>query len=267
MNEYWDLISPYVSHLESFMGINAKNLGPLMHLVRSPVLVVGAGQGVLVEELRRKGLAVEGVDLSEQMVALAAQRRGIKLVHASAEDMPFEGGRFATSIVATGVVDYMEDDETIRSVIREVRRVTSDHGEILIALFSCTPRLEEFLRYCGVISNEDRYVVRLALAWTFGAEDRMAVIRNDPTKSMAGLMLRGVRAFLEDPKGFNESGRRQSALRKLIKRGELSVPPELLQTTLQPPYRNERRVRQLFDRLGIAPRDISALGNCNVVRL
>jgi len=267
MKDYWDQLSPYHAHIESIMGINVASLAPLMHVVRSPVLIVGAGQGLLVEELRQKGFTAEGVDLSEQMIAQAAKRRGIKLVHASAENMPFEDGRFATSIVATGVVDFMDDDDKIRSVIEEVKRVTDDRGEVLIAFYSFAPHVEELMRYNGTISKDDRYNVRLSLAWLFGLEERWAVFRSDPSKTTAGLVLRVVRALLADPKGFLATGRHAGALQKLIKRGELSAPTVLLQTTEQPPYRNEQRVRELFDRLAISPRGISALGNCNIVRL
>jgi len=51
---YWDAFSPYMDYLENILGINLDNLGPIIPLIKSPVLVVGAGQGLLVEELRSK---------------------------------------------------------------------------------------------------------------------------------------------------------------------------------------------------------------------
>lgn len=109
-------------------GINLDNLGPIIPLIKSPVLVVGAGQGLLVGELRQRGFSAEGIDLSPQMVAYAEKRRGIKLFLANANNMPFEKDQFKTSIAATGVIDFVNDAGQISAIINEVRRVTDAQG-------------------------------------------------------------------------------------------------------------------------------------------
>jgi len=42
--------------------------------ISQPVLVVGAGQGLVVGHLRDKGIDVRGVDLDDRMIALAKKR-------------------------------------------------------------------------------------------------------------------------------------------------------------------------------------------------
>lgn len=66
-----DALSPYMDLVEDALGINADNLGPIIPFTESPVLVAGAGQGLLVEALRQRGFRAEGIDLSRQMVVRA----------------------------------------------------------------------------------------------------------------------------------------------------------------------------------------------------
>jgi 2-polyprenyl-3-methyl-5-hydroxy-6-metoxy-1,4-benzoquinol methylase len=131
---FWDALCPCMDFLENVLGINRDNLGPIIPLIESPALVVGAGQGLLVEALRRKGFRTEGIDLSPQMVACAARRRGIKLILANADQMPFENGRFKTTIIATGVIDFLNDFSRIQAIIGEVHRVTGGTRKTLCSL-------------------------------------------------------------------------------------------------------------------------------------
>jgi 2-polyprenyl-3-methyl-5-hydroxy-6-metoxy-1,4-benzoquinol methylase len=64
---YWDAISPYMDYLENVLGINLDNLGPLIPLITSPVLVIGAGQGLLVAGLREYGFITEGIDFNDRV--------------------------------------------------------------------------------------------------------------------------------------------------------------------------------------------------------
>lgn len=60
---YWDAFSPYMEYLEKIVGINLDDIGAVIPLMESPILVVGASQGLLVEKLRQKGFSAEGIDL------------------------------------------------------------------------------------------------------------------------------------------------------------------------------------------------------------
>lgn len=88
--KYWDSTSSYFSFIENIEDMNTKDLHPMIPNIKSPALVVGVGQRLLVEELRKKGFGAEGVDFGPQTVTYAQKRRGIILYCANANDMPFE---------------------------------------------------------------------------------------------------------------------------------------------------------------------------------
>jgi len=91
------------------------------------------------------------------MCVAVQTRNGIKLFHADANNMPFQDNQFATSIVATGVIDFLDDDDDqIRMILNEVKRVTDDQGEIFVAFIGFTPQNEELFRYVGAITDSGK---------------------------------------------------------------------------------------------------------------
>src|SRR5436853_7027922 len=54
-SDYWDALAPHHASLENNF-LDLPGLRRIMHHVRQPVLVVGAGQGLIVEELHKRGL-------------------------------------------------------------------------------------------------------------------------------------------------------------------------------------------------------------------
>src|ERR1039457_1938956 len=121
--------------------------------IRSPVLVVGAGQGLIVAELRKRGFHCDGVDLSAEMIRYAELRRGITLVHADAAAMPFAERTYGTVIYATGVVDFTNDEEEIRVMLKEGRRIVEDSGKILVAFYRVSDVVRGFMASVGLLSN------------------------------------------------------------------------------------------------------------------
>lgn len=97
------------------------------------VLVVGAGQGLIVAWLRRIGHDVVGVDSCPEMVQFAMARRQIRVLLARAEKLPFEDNEFSTVILSTGVLSA-HDPSQMHACGREARRVLKSHG-LLIAGF------------------------------------------------------------------------------------------------------------------------------------
>ncbi len=269
--DFWDIFSPYMDYLENVLGINLDNLGPVIPLIKSPVLVVGAGQGLLISELRQKGFTAEGIDLSPEMVAAAERRRGIKLFLGNANNMPFATGQFTTTIVATGVIDFLEDSGQIGAIVNEVRRVTEAQGEILVALFGFTPKAEELLKYIGILSD-NKLNLRMWLQIIAGSKsppkEIIAIIRKDPGKSVPGLLLRAVKAFLSMRK---RAGARVRALRELkrqVKSGNLenlSIMTDHLPECMF--IRSSAQIRDLFGRLNYPPRNIFVFDNCKIVQL
>ena len=90
---------------------------------------VGCGPGALTAELvgRLGAAAVSAVDPSEPFVAAARERHpGVDVRHASAEQLPFEGGAFDAAL-AQLVVHFMTDPVL---GLREMARVTREDGVV-----------------------------------------------------------------------------------------------------------------------------------------
>ena len=102
---------------------------------RDTVLVVGAGQGLLVEELLKKGFQTDGIDLSREMIQYAKKRRGLTIIEADARAMPFGAGKYETIIYATGVIDFMANEDLIGTILNEARRVISHAGKVFVAFY------------------------------------------------------------------------------------------------------------------------------------
>ncbi len=143
-SDFWDALAPHHSAIENNY-LDLPSLRRIVHDIHQPVLVVGAGQGLIVEELQKNGLHVEGVDLSSEMIRYAQKRRGLNLVRADARAMPFGGGTYETIIYATGVVDFIADDAQIRMIVNEARRIVTQSGRIFIAFYRISDSLLDLM--------------------------------------------------------------------------------------------------------------------------
>ena len=102
-SDFWDALAPYHSEIENNY-FDLPSLRRIIHEVGEPVLVVGAGQGLIVAELKHRGLQCDGVDFSAEMIRYARLRRGLDLIQADAKAMPLKSGSYQTIIYATGVI-------------------------------------------------------------------------------------------------------------------------------------------------------------------
>ena len=118
MNEaadFWDALAPHHAAIEDNY-LDRSSLRRIIRDVRQPVLVVGAGQGLIVEALQKEGLRVAGVDLSAEMIRCAKSRRGLTLLRADARAMPFGDRTYETILYATGVIDFIGEDAQIQTI-------------------------------------------------------------------------------------------------------------------------------------------------------
>ena len=186
VERYWETWAPYLSYFED-NHLDLANIEKLRGIISDPVLIVGAGQGLLVEQLQKSGFKVDGVDQSPQMVKYAEMRRGLKLIEADGRNLPFASKMYNTAIIATGVVDFLDDDGQVGLIVNEARRVTHDSGKVLVAFLGAHPAAERFARRVGLITDRGTFCQRKMFeltrlsAWqtlrTFRRDSRMGIFR------------------------------------------------------------------------------------------
>jgi SAM-dependent methyltransferase len=107
-------------------------VGELVRQVELPaaprLLDVGCGTGRNLVELQRLGDAV-GVEPSAAAVAVA-RARGLPVTESGAESLGFGDGTFDL-VTALDVIEHIEDD---RTALRELRRVTSPTGALVVTV-------------------------------------------------------------------------------------------------------------------------------------
>lgn len=129
-SSFWQLWAPHLALFED-NHLDLRTINIIADKISQPVLIVGGGQGLIIDALRKKGLHVDGVDSNSEMVRLAEQRRGVKLVYTDGSSLPFADESYATTIISTGVVDFLDDEKQILQIINEARRVTKKGGACL----------------------------------------------------------------------------------------------------------------------------------------
>jgi ubiquinone/menaquinone biosynthesis C-methylase UbiE len=94
------------------------------------VLEVGCGAGHVLEQFR--GARRTGVDLSEGMIRRARARLGedTRLLRASADQLPFDDGKFDI-VVCTEVLEHVPDPA---AVIAELTRVAVPDGRVVVSI-------------------------------------------------------------------------------------------------------------------------------------
>jgi SAM-dependent methyltransferase len=111
--------------------LDALALGPDDH-----VLEIGCGGGLLLSEALATGARATGIDHSEEMVALAAERApAAEVILGRAESLPFGGETFTA--VALSVVFFFFDDPI--GVLHECHRVLCTDGRL--AVYTTAPEL------------------------------------------------------------------------------------------------------------------------------
>src|SRR5215471_3782431 len=126
-SDFWNVLAQFHAEIED-SNFDLASVRRLLPEIETPVLVVGAGQGLIVAELRKYGYECDGVDLSSEMIRHAKLRREITLVQADAKAMPFPMASYQTIIYATGVVDFTAEDDDIQAMLTEGRRVLKESG-------------------------------------------------------------------------------------------------------------------------------------------
>jgi ubiquinone/menaquinone biosynthesis C-methylase UbiE len=256
-SRFWDALAQHHAAIEDNY-LDRASVRRIMSDVRSPVLVVGAGQGLIVAEVRAKGFRCDGVDFSAEMIRHGKRRRGLDLIQADASAMPLGNGVYETIIYATGVIDFNSDEDAIRNMLNEGRRVLQPGGKIFLAFYRFSPTLEYFLQRVGLLNNHvlrhraclETYLLTPAqmIRW-LGERARI----NWPRAAALMLRLALSGTLREKTTTFK--------MQRIVRR--MDDPQAFIQTAPETqPYRNEAEIRRLFDRLAIPIRDLRSLDTC-----
>ena len=265
----WTAWSAYWSYQEDFfLDLDAVN--KLSPRIEDPVLIVGAGQGLLVEQLMKNGFKVDGIELDSEMIKYAKERRGLELIYADARKMPFADGRYKTSIIATGVIDFLNDEEQIKLIMDETRRVTGS-GQVFVAFYKYHPRVEELLRTTYLITNDGLHQMKKMYEMLRLSVDKpidcISVIRKEANVGFFSALLILIKSEMFLPKKEKVSNKNWSRAWKKAKK-ELDNPDILIDSVPECiPYRNEQDIRKLFERLGLAVNDMLFYDNCIIAQL
>lgn len=261
-SKYWDTLAPHHRRVENNY-LNLSSVRLILGDIRQPVLVVGAGQGLIVEELRRHGLRCDGIDLSAKMMEYARLRRGLTLVHANASEMPFVDGAYETVIVATGVVDFMADLQEIKTVLREANRIVSGTGNVFVAFYRFSAAQKRFLTSLGLL-QDDTLRVRSALALHrlgFGA--LVAWVAKIAKISIFQAVLLCISTGLQSTK--QERAMALAMRRVLAQAGDSDAFIEAAPKTQ--PYRDKSAIGRLLDSLSMQIEDWQVSSSCYLVRV
>jgi len=261
-SDYWDALAPHHASLENNF-LDLPGLRRIVHHVRQPVLVVGAGQGLIVEELLKRGLHTDGVDLSREMIRYARSRRGLTLIEADARALPFGDGTYETIIYATGVIDFMGDEELIRTILNEARRTVTPSGKIFVAFYKMSAASEEFLARLGLLRNN-----------VLSLRETLEIYRMKPLETMAwvakktgvGFFRAGILSLRAWALSTMKEKKGGFQMQRLFRKSEqasllINTAPE------SQPYRNEPEIRNLFKRLAIPMKTLEPASSCYIVQI
>ena len=235
----------------------------LFRSIRTPVLVVGAGQGLIVAALQKEGLQCDGVDLSAEMIRYARLRRRLALFHADAKALPFGNGAYKTIIYATGVIDFMSDKEEIRLILNEARRVAEHSGNIFVAFYRFSAATEYFLIRLGLLRNNVLRFREILEIYRLTPAQTIAWVAKRAKAGYSGAVILALRSW-----AFSTWQEKRNAFHMQRIFGDANHADVLIHTAPEnQTYRNEVEIRELFTRLTIPIRQLEASVSCHMVRI
>lgn len=259
---FWDILAPHLRLIEDNY-LDARSARRLISQLQEPVLVVGAGQGLIVAEIRRKGIRCDGVDWSARMVQFAKLRRGIILIQADGRALPVADGAYATVLYATGVIDFMGDERAITEMLREGHRAAKPSGNMLVAFYRQSDASESFMAAVDLLKDNVLALKESLKLYLLNPVQMIAWVAKRTGRSTIGasaLMLRMLLSTTMHEKMLTFK------MQKLLRR--LDDPRLLLDAAPQSqPYRSEPEIRRLCDRLKIPLQELERFPSCYIARI
>ncbi|MDD5306305.1 MAG: ATP-binding cassette domain-containing protein [Deltaproteobacteria bacterium] len=266
---WWKVWAPYWEHLER-RHLTPDVIDALAGAIAGPCLVVGSGQGLVLEHLARGGLEAVGVDLEHGMLVRGRERRGVAGLAADARNLPFVDGRFGTVMVASGVIDYLDDEVTIAAIVRECLRVLAPEGSLFVAFYRLHPTLRRIHERLGVLAHGRYHMGRLF--------DIHETVKESPFRCMSKIVSWTGRNPVSVFFGFTALGAfmpgmlrsENVVIDRIVARAAedgLSVRELFASVPAQLPHRDAHAARALFTSIGISPEEPYETDDCLVFRL
>lgn len=145
----WDCLADVWDLFEE-KGFNVALVADEVGVLRTPLAIVGCGNGSVLAHLQQRlgAEAVWGFDASAPMVRRAAERGCRNVHHVDPADPIPIGTRFATILIATGVMDLLELPEAA-ALLAQLRTRLAHDGELRIYAFARYGRNWEVARTLG----------------------------------------------------------------------------------------------------------------------
>ncbi len=266
--EWWSAWAPYWDQIEN-RHFSLRSIEQMLDGVVSPVLVVGAGQGLIVDFLQQKGHDVKGLDVDAEMVELARERRGLDMFLADAKDLPIDDNQYKTVILSSGVVDYQNDPEVIRQILTEAIRVTMPFGNIFMAFYQLSPVMESVYRNLGVIKSGVYHMNRIFELNDLIPKGPLACVKQIQQWTGGGFlptMLYWARLGIALPKELKQENDLMSGI---FRQAEAEGKDLSLLTKHAPrdvPYRKETEIYELLRSIDIAHHETLRSLDCLTLR-
>jgi len=258
--EFWDNLAPYLSHIEDNF-LDLESINKLKNIINDPVLIIGAGQGLLVESLQQSGYSVDGIDNNTKMIEYAERRRGIKLIQEDATNLSFDENSYRTTIIATGVVDYIDDLHLIEEILNEAVRVTTDEGRVLVAFYRIHPASEAFQKRAGILTVDGKFKHKYAFGLMQGnPSDMIKTIKKDTNMGLLSIIFHLIRMQMLVPKKERDVFKTFNEMFKVM-----DNPNEFIASCPDSiPYRTLPSIHKLFEKLGFSISNTYVYDSCTV---
>lgn len=163
---YTGLVSELYEPLRA-VKTDAEVFARFIALAGEPALELGCGEGHPILDLRRRGIDVEGVDSSADMLdrcRRAALTDGLDVVvhHQRMESLDLPR-RFRTIFLAGSTFNLLIDDDAAARALARIHAHLTEDGSALIPLFLPSPTPAEVLGVAREATEADGSVARLTI--------------------------------------------------------------------------------------------------------
>jgi ubiquinone/menaquinone biosynthesis C-methylase UbiE len=241
----------------------------LMDQIQSGVLIIGAGQGLIVRHLARKGLSAIGLDINPEMVQIAKKKYNLDIIEGDAGSLPFEKETFSTVIISSGVVDYGADESMIATFINEAKRVCRPGGKILMAFYRISEPIEKIYKRIGIIDSHNVYhmtrIFDINEIAAVSPTKCMPLIQKWTGKNRLRVGFEWAWVGLSQPKEF--MGERDWINNIFTKGEELGLSRKTLLDSVPDtlPYRTKKEIEALLGSIHVEYKEIREFYDCSVV--